>query len=384
MEEAVTPASLVLLDELGRATDPEEGGALGVAILEEFRHTSAFTLASTHLLALKIYGSNSPGVLNAAMGFDEQTLAPTYQLRTGSPGKSAGLEIATRLGLPPHLIDRARAAMSSTQRDIERFLHQLEARLGEAEQAKAEQAAKLAALEARERQLETEAERKQAAKLREIEKQVAEAGARFEQQAKATIESVLASAEQRKAAERSLRQVARTKREFAASVERLKTGAPAVPAVGEIVPGVRVRLRDVGQPARVLRLLPDGALEVEVGLLKLQTAREDVVEVLPAAPAAKTLPKGVSFSPGPRWDTLAREVNVIGQNTEDALDAVDKALDSAVLTEVTHLRIVHGHGHGILRRAIDKHLSRHPQVEKHYPASPQEGGTGATVVELKA
>ena len=103
MLEAVTPQSLVLLDELGRATDPEEGGALGVSILEMFRADGAFTLASTHLLALKIYGSTTAGVLNASMGFDEQTLQPTYVLRLGAPGKSAGLEIASRLGLPESL-----------------------------------------------------------------------------------------------------------------------------------------------------------------------------------------------------------------------------------------------------------------------------------------
>ena len=108
MLEAVTPQSLVLLDELGRATDPEEGGPLGVSILETFRAQGAFTLASTHLVALKIYGSTTPGVLNASMGFDEETLEPTYVLRIGAPGKSAGLEIASRLGIRPALIESAR------------------------------------------------------------------------------------------------------------------------------------------------------------------------------------------------------------------------------------------------------------------------------------
>src|SRR5436305_5042055 len=112
MLELVTRESLVLIDELGRATDPEEGGALGVAILEAFRAWGAFTLASTHLLALKVYGANTEGVLNASMGFDEETLQPTYVLRTGAPGKSAGLDIAARLGLAPTLLERARTAMS--------------------------------------------------------------------------------------------------------------------------------------------------------------------------------------------------------------------------------------------------------------------------------
>ena len=98
MLQKVTPDSLVLLDELGRATDPGEGGPLGVAVLDEFRSSGAFTLATTHLLALKVYGANTPGVLNGSMGFDDETLQPTYKLRTGAPGKSAGLDIAARLG----------------------------------------------------------------------------------------------------------------------------------------------------------------------------------------------------------------------------------------------------------------------------------------------
>ena len=128
MMEDATPDSLVLLDELGRATDPEEGGALGIAILENFRSLRAFTLASTHLLALKVYGSNTESVLNGSMGFDEETLEPTYVLRLGAPGKSAGLDIASRIGLPPRIIERARSAMSSTERDIARFLNELHAR----------------------------------------------------------------------------------------------------------------------------------------------------------------------------------------------------------------------------------------------------------------
>ncbi len=120
MLECATPDSLVLIDELGRATDPEEGGALGVAVLEAFRHHGAFTLASTHLMAMKVYGASTPGVRNGSMGFDDDTLAPTYQLRLGAPGKSAGLDIASRLGLDPALIDAARARMSATRNAMSR------------------------------------------------------------------------------------------------------------------------------------------------------------------------------------------------------------------------------------------------------------------------
>jgi DNA mismatch repair protein MutS2 len=118
----VTPNSLVLLDELGAATDPEEGGALGVALVEHFRAAGAYTLVSTHLMALKIYGAATVGVVNGSMGFDEETLEPTYHLQLGLPGKSAGLEIATRLGMPEEMMRRERVSMSERERDVTRLL----------------------------------------------------------------------------------------------------------------------------------------------------------------------------------------------------------------------------------------------------------------------
>ncbi len=385
MAEAAPPGALVLLDELGRATDPEEGGALGVAVLDEFRHRGCFTLASTHLLALKVYGSNTPGVVNASMGFNEETLEPTYILRTGAPGKSAGLDIATRLGLPGRLIARARAAMSSTERDIAEFLRQLETRIGEAAAEAEELRRQKAALEEREKRLLEEMEKRVKARIREIEERAAEAQKRFEEDAKALIDRVLAEPEQRRAAERALRQVARTKRELHESVESLKS--PEKPAAKtaqqEIREGARVRLRDVSDAVKVRRVLGGGMLEVEVGLLKMLAPAAEVLEVLPEAASGAPLPKGVTFQGGPRWDTLTREINVIGRTAEDACAEVDRLLDSAVLAGVSRLRVVHGHGMGILRKAIHELLRNHPEVEKFYPASGAEGGTGATIVELK-
>src|SRR5436309_9623467 len=127
----VTPDSLVLLDELGAATDPEEGGALGVAIVEHFRAAGAVTLVSTHLMALKIYGASTVGVVNGSMGFDEETFQPTYHLRLGLPGKSAGLEIAARLGMPEDIMNRARSSMSGRERDVSLFLAELHRRIEE-------------------------------------------------------------------------------------------------------------------------------------------------------------------------------------------------------------------------------------------------------------
>jgi DNA mismatch repair protein MutS2 len=384
MLETVTPQSLVLLDELGRATDPEEGGALGVSILEAFRSDGAFTLASTHLLALKIYGSTTPGVLNASMGFDEQTLEPTYVLRLGAPGKSAGLEIANRLGLPEGLIQNARQRMSSHERDIASFLGELHQRVDRLAQTERDLQEQKDSLAARERSLAKEWERREAAKYRELDDRLQSALSEFEQRGRETLQKILSGAEQRKAAEQAERRVAKTKREFEEKARITVFGeAPAAKALVPIEEGARVRLKGLRDPARVRRKLSGGLLEVEAGLMKMQVSTDDVEEVLPATPEGARLPKNVSYEPGPRWDVSYREINVIGKRAEEAREEVDKFLDTAAMASVDRVRIVHGHGMGILRKVIAELLTTNPHVEKFYAAPPNEGGTGATVVELK-
>jgi len=385
MLETVTPQSLVLLDELGRATDPEEGGALGVAILESFRAHGAFTFASTHLLALKIYGATTEGVLNASMGFNEQTLQPTYVLQLGAPGKSAGLEIASRLGLSEDLIARARQRMSTSERDIAVFLNELHQRLRRTAIEEQDLREQRQALEAREQTLAKEFEQRESAKFKELDERLRSALAGFEAQSQDLIQKVLAGAEQRKAAEQAERRVAKSKREFEEKARVAVFGdAPAQERrVMTIAEGDRVRLKGVREPARVRRKLSAGLLEVEAGLMRMQVTTDDVEEVLPATPESARLPKNVSYEPGPRWDVSYREINVIGKRAEEAREEVDKFLDSAAMASVDRVRIVHGHGMGILRKVIGEMLATNPHVEKYYPAPPAEGGTGATVVELK-
>ncbi len=379
-----TPHSLILLDELGRATDPEEGGALGVAILEHFRAINAVTLASTHLLALKVYGANTASVLNGSMGFDDATLEPTYVLRLGAPGKSAGLDIATRLGLPAALIERARAAMSNTERDIARFLHELHQRIEESTALQTELRQKIAAATAREEALAREWEKREASKLRELERKFEALVEKFDADARETIENIEQNSAQRKVADQALRKVAKTKREFHEQVQTNVLATESAPTVQQfkVEEGSRVILKGVRQPARVRRLLGHGLIEVDAGFMKMQVALTDVQEVLPPGNDPK-LPKNVSYQPGPRWDGSYQEINVIGQRAEEACDAVEKFLDQAAMASVERVRIVHGHGMGILKRAIADLLGKSEHVEKYYAASQEQGGAGATVVELK-
>ena len=380
----VSPRSLVLLDELGRATDPGEGGALAVAVVDEFRRAGAFTLASTHLLALKVYGATTPGVLNASMGFDEETLEPTYRLRVGAPGKSAGLEIARRLGLPERLIERARENLSAGERDLARFIDELREKLDRVAQLEAELEERRRELAAKEERLAAEWRRRETARLAGIERRAEEAIRRFEAAAEETIARIEREAAERKAAAAARKQVARAKREFRESLEPLmeRTGEGR-PAPGRLVEGAVVRIRGVRQPARVRRFLDEDRIEVEAGLLKLHVSREDVVEILPQQETGARLPRNVTLKAGPRAYVTTREVNVIGLHAEEARERVDKFIDSAVLASVDRVRIIHGHGMGILRKAIAELLTGHPHVERFYPASPSEGGSGATIAELK-
>jgi len=384
MVERVTPDSLVLPDELGRATDPEEGGALGVAILDRFRASGAFTLASTHLVALKVYGANTAGVLNGSMGFDEETLQPTYVLRLGAPGKSAGLEIARRLGLSEGLLERARANLGTREQDLAKFLSELHQRLEETARVQAELKAEQQKLAARERSLAAEWERRETAKLKELERRCEVVLGKFEAQAREVIEKIAAASEQKKAQ----RSVARARRELREEFDATVLSTQADAREGElrapkVAAGARVRLRNVREPGRVRRVIGEDALEVEVGALKMRVSRDEVLEVLPETAQGPRLPQGVSFRAGPEALTESREINLIGQRAEEATDNLDKFLDNAVLGGVQRIRIVHGFGMGVLRRAVHELLAANPNVDKFYAAPPSEGGAGATIAELK-
>ncbi|MBE0658892.1 MAG: Smr/MutS family protein [Bryobacteraceae bacterium] len=385
--EAGAPGVLVLLDELGRATDPEEGGALGVAVLDEFNRFGAFTLASTHLLALKVYGATTAGVVNASMGFNEETLEPTYELRTGAPGKSAGLDIASRLGLPQRLIDRARAAMSDTERDIAHFLKELETKVAEAREEAAALRRRQLELEAREKQLVAELEKRESRRVREIEDRAEKAMRTFEQEARDAIGRASAVPETRRQAERAQRDMARARREMKEEFTALAQGKaePAKPSLENLAPGMRVKLKDLSQPAKVLRVMGGGMVEVEVGFLKMQAPTGDIREVLPESSGqGKRLPQGVSFTAGPRYETLASELNIIGKTSDEAEVELERFIDGCALADVTRVRIVHGHGMGILKKMVQQLLSKHPHVDNFGPATPAEGGTGATIAELKS
>ena len=386
----VTSDSLVLLDEVGRATDPEEGGALGVAIVDHVRKWGAFALASTHLLAPKIYGASTDGVLNAAMSFNEQTLEPTYHMRTGMPGASAGLRIAERLGLPATVIEQARGYLSTQQQELARLLRLLETRVDELTQRESEVRSERDRIEAERKSLNEIWDRRESQKLAELERRNEAMLEEFRKRAEETIERLAEGGEQRKMAAKGAQRVAQIKREFreefAVTVRTAQRQSESGTLDQEELPiqvGSRVRLKGVREPARVRRMLGEDRIEVEAGFMKLQMERGDVIEVLPDTPEGAKLPTNVTFRGTEAPLVSFRELNLIGKRADESRDEVEKFLDQAALAGLSRVRIVHGHGMGILKKLVREMLKESQHVAKFYEAPPTEGGAGATVAEMR-
>jgi DNA mismatch repair protein MutS2 len=396
ISRTATHDSLVLLDELGSATDPEEGAALAVAIADHFRRIGCIAIISTHHTSLKVYGVNTPGVVNAAVGFDEATLQPTYELRVGVPGASAGINIAQRLGLNPEIISASRARLTSQSQDVAKFLDRLHAELREAEAERLRLRSREAELEKEKTQLAAEGKREQQLKIREMEKKLDSLFKDFEYHARETVNAIQDRAASQKLSKDAERRISKMRREFReqfdSTVVAHSTGADhgdpdAQPQlVKHVSEGDTVKLKSVGRPGRVLRRLDDSHFEVEIGAMKMKIARDDIAEVLVRAadsPVKAARAHGVSVSLQSEGANVASEINVIGRNVDEATAEVEKFLDRAFLAGLPRVRVVHGSGMGILRKALRQFLQKHPHVVSVAEPPQNEGGGGATVVELR-
>ena len=397
ISRTATAQSLVLLDELGSATDPEEGAALAVAIARHFGHTGSMTIISTHHTSLKVYGANTPGVLNASVGFDERTLQPTYELRIGVPGASAGINIAQRLGLNPSIIESARARLGTQARDVGQFLDKLHAELRDAEGERLRLKTREEELEREKKRLEADGRKDQQAKVREMEKKLESVLRDFEYHAREAVNAIQERAAAQKLSKDAERRIARLRREFReqfdSTVVAHSTGADqgdphAQPQViKHVLEGDTVKLKSTGRTARIARKIDDAHFEVEMGAMKMKIARDDIAEVFSSARAVETPVKaarsrGISVQLESEGANMPMEINVIGQTVDIASREVEKFVDRAFLAGLPRVRIVHGSGMGILRKALRHMLQQHPHVASVTEAPQNEGGGGATLVEL--
>ena len=398
ISRTATAQSLVLLDELGSATDPEEGAALAVAIAGYFGQIGCMTVISTHHTSLKVYGANTQGVINASVGFNETTLQPTYELKMGVPGASAGINIAQRLGLNPAIIESARSRLGTQARDVGEFLDRLHASLREAESDRLRLQSREQELEKEKTYLAAEGKKEQQAKIREMEKKLESVLRDFEYHAREEVNAIQDRAAAQKVSKDAERRVAKLRREFreqfdstvVAHASGADQGDPhAEPQVVKYVSqGDTVKLKSTGRAATVLRKLDDSHFEVAMGAMKMKITRDDIAAIISTvrstdSPVKAARSRGISVSLENEGQNAPSEINVIGYNVDDATREVQKFVDRAFLAGLPRVRIVHGSGMGILRKALRQALQQHPHVESVAEPPQNEGGGGATVVELR-
>ena len=395
--------SLVLLDELGSATDPEEGSALAVAVAAHFLAARAWTLISTHHTSLKVYAANTPGVLNAAAGVDEVTLVPNYQLRLGVPGASAGIQTAERLGLNRTIITAARERLGSQQVDIARFLDKLHDDLSALEVEKKNAREQQYALNQERARLAREGDVELRNRTRELETKLASLMKEFEFQMRENVRAIEDRAAQQKLSKEAERRITRLRREFQESFNQTvvahRTGADAGDLNAQphilrhVAPGDQVRIKSMNKIAVVQREIEKDLFEVALGPIKMRVKKDDLAEVVKSATLSSERPdplaaarkqKGVHVSvTSANTDDMRMEINLIGRTVDEATEDLEKYLDRAFLAGLPRVRIIHGHGAGILRRGVREFLKSHPHVATIAEAPQNEGGQGATLVELR-
>ena len=416
MLEIATEHSLILVDEMGTGTAPEEGAAIAVALLEEFREKRSMTLATTHHDRLKSYASTTPGIQNAAMEFDEEHLRPTYRLLTGVPGTSSGLQIARRLGVPARVVDRALATLSPESREARDLIAYLHRSRDEMDTLRSEAREELRALEAERAALRSEWVERQKKRIADLEKAFLDLQNKFQSEVErltADIKDRVLRVQMEKQSGRRMDSIASQSREEAdaAVLETLAASQQDLGASAEVaerpVPierlsaGLRVRVKGFKQ-AVIFRRQDGRMAEVEAGPLRMKVALADIVGIDEISQPAKSRSnssagssatgRGITLNTqsgarsvvdrGAQW--AAEEINVIGCTVEEASERVDKFIDEAALAGKPSVRIIHGHGTGALRRGLAQFLSGHPLVGAIHAEAQERGGTAVTVAELKS
>jgi DNA mismatch repair protein MutS2 len=399
--ERVDGRSLVLLDELGAGTDPDDGAALAQAVLEALAERGAVVAASTHLEPLKGFASTHPRARNASVEFDPERLAPTFRLVYDRPGQSYALSIGARLGLPPALIERAHAHRSTQQRQLQELL----ARLDDRDRRDAERTAALERREAESAGLLARAQ----AELEAARTTAREAVARAKAEAQRLVTEVRRHVndewDRLKRAEKSRPELERARKRLVETAQRVEqtagAGAPSPALSGAATPGDRVEVSHLGLKGRVLAVdgetatVQAGAVTVKVPRQALTVVARGEAGLDAVAPgegvmysrprmgtgrSAKAGSRGVVAVPGKSG--VPGELHLIGRTTDEARDLLEKYLDDAFLAGLPTVRIIHGKGTGALRRAVEDVLGGHPLIVEHRPGAASEGGGGATVATL--
>ncbi|HTZ47911.1 MAG TPA: Smr/MutS family protein [Verrucomicrobiae bacterium] len=398
MLEEATENSLVLVDEMGTGTAPEEGAALAVALLEEFRKKHCFVLATTHHDRLKTYASTTAGVVNAAVEFDDVNLRPTYRLMVGVPGGSSGIAIAKRLELPESIIEHAKSLLAPETQEAADLIAYLHRSRDELDRLRVQMAEERRALEQERAKLRTEWVDRQKQRIAELEQKFAEMQKRFEENVANVVEAVKERelrAQMEKTARRKM-QDARVgaKEELNAAVVQtisesqqdlgVKAESLEKVNVAELQAGARIRVRGFNKPV-ILRRMDGVSAEIEAGPLRMKVGVDEIVGVEgeTTGKTASLRRENVTVSARAVEGGATGEINVIGLTVEEATGKVDKFLDEAALANRSQVRIITGHGTGALRKGLGEFLKTHPLVERAQFENEEHGGKAITVVDLK-
>jgi DNA mismatch repair protein MutS2 len=401
MSECNSP-SLVLLDEVGTGTDPEEGSALGVAIVDYFRRVCGSQLiASTHYRGLKIYAANDENVINASVEFDEKTLQPTYRLLVGLAGASSGIEIARRFGIRDSVIAKARENLDVSAQEAENYLHRLQQETKQAEDLRIALEEEREVTAKKYAMLDIDAKKRERERQRQFEQELNETIAGFERQSKTFIQTIEDKALKAKLDKERLARKAELNRAVVNKVQSPKSKAQNRSAFGNqtdenqnpktenqpiaIGSKVRTSFGNIGVVERMDKELA----EILVGGMRLREKISNLQAVFDEEkPKAQTLgeklqnqTKGTNL----RLDTedANAELNLIGKTTADAEYEIDRFLDEAYLAALPRVRIIHGFGTGALKNFVHHFLKGHAHIERFSFAPPDQGGNGATIAELK-
>jgi DNA mismatch repair protein MutS2 len=388
------PPSLVLLDEAGTGTDPEEGSALGVAIVDHFRSKGAQVVASTHYRGLKMYAANDPTIINASVEFDEKTLQPTYKLLIGLAGASSGIEIARRFGIDQTVIDAARANLDVSAQEAENYLKKLQTETKIATDLRIALEDEREAVAMKYAGLEVDAVKKEKARQREFESALAQSVEEFDRQSQAFLKTIEDKALKNKLDKERLSRKAELNRAVVSKVQGPRPKAAEATAETRAVASVPDQIEigsnvitSFGKTGVVQRI--DGeVVQVLVGNVHI---REKLADLLTAdvseSKDQSTKPKaGQSMSSldlGRETLDQNAELNLIGQTTADAEYELDRFLDEAYMSGTPRVRIIHGFGTGALKNYVHHFLKNSDLVEKHEFAPSNQGGNGATIAFIK-
>ena len=374
--------SLLIFDELGSGTDPQEGAALAISILDEVHGTGARVMATTHYPELKAYGYNRPGVANASVEFDIDTLSPTYRLLIGVPGRSNAFEISKRLGLHTHVIDRAKKFTGTDRGEVDLMIASLESSRVQSEKDAEQTHAVLLETENLKRELE--------AKLSDFEEMKEKLVEKAKEKAKKIVDSARVESEEVISDLRALRMhaganvkehelIEARKKLEAASPKEKKRKIVAKAASRPLEVGDEVKVVTYGQKGTLIEKVSTKEWVVQIGILKMRLD-ESVLEFTKPEKMKETV---VSASVRGRDSHVLLELDLRGERYEDALHRTEKYLDDALLSNYHQVSIIHGKGTGALRQGVQTYLKKHPRVKSYRYGEAGEGGHGVTVVELK-